>query len=238
MEQIDEGNAHIPKEWIEKIKNRASRVRMLNNFLNSSIYDSTVVGYDSKLMHQENKRVFRGYFQTSKYYSSLFERDIDLEKLLINPSSWYTEMSDLFSQFEVGVIHVRRGDYQNHKNTLGVLGEEYYKQLVKKFVRSASAERWLVFSDDAAFCKEAFLDHMPNGTWVLEPPKESRSIESLVLMSLASHLAISNSTFSWWPAYLGKPKLVVAPKPWYSGLPEPEGLMPEGWTRMDSLFES
>lgn len=227
-----------PPSSFEKIKNRASKARFIKNFFNSSIYDSSVVGFDSNLKHQENKRVFRGYFQTSKYYASLFDREIDLEKLLINPSSWYTEMSDLFSQFEIGVIHVRRGDYQNHKTTLGLLGEEYYKQVVRRFVRSASAERWLVFSDDVAFCKEAFLDQMPHGTLVLEPPKESRPVESLVLMSLASHLAISNSTFSWWPAYLGKPKLVVAPKPWYSGLPEPEGLMPEGWTLLDSFFES
>lgn len=232
---ISSGRAPSP---FEKIKNRASKVKMLNNVLNSSIYDSTVVGFDLNLMHQENKRVFRGYFQTSKYFSSLFDKGIDLARLLRNPTSWYTEMSDLFSQFEIGVIHVRRGDYQNHKTTLGLLGEEYYKQVVRRFVRSASAERWLVFSDDVAFCKEAFLDQMPHGTLVLEPPKESRPVESLVLMSLASHLAISNSTFSWWPAYLGKPKLVVAPKPWYSGLPEPEGLMPEGWTLLDSFFES
>jgi hypothetical protein len=39
--------------------------------------------------------------------------------------------------------------------------------------------------------------------------------EQMCLMSMAGELVMSNSSFSWWAAFLGNHKRVTAPEPWF-----------------------
>jgi hypothetical protein len=58
------------------------------------------------------------------------------------------------------------------------------------------------------------------------PPSEDHR-----LMSGCRHFIISNSTYSWWAAWLGRApeKTVIAPRQWFQAATVPAGLIPPEW---------
>ncbi len=86
-----------------------------------------------------------------------------------------------------------------------------------------------VFSDDLEWCKsnfhfdgsEEYISHSYNGY---------KDGNYLLLMSACKYFIISNSTYSWWAAWLGnyQNKIVIAPKLWFN---DPVGIvLPKGQT--------
>jgi hypothetical protein len=70
---------------------------------------------------------------------------------------------------------------------------------------------------------------------VLSPPPDSDPVESLLLMSSTTYIAISNSSFSWWAAKLSETDtLVFAPSKWYELRNDPIDLIPDSWIRITS----
>ena len=60
-------------------------------------------------------------------------------------------------------------------------------------------------------------------------------IDDFYLMTLCHDFVISNSTYSWWAAYLAKneKKIVVAPRPWINFDYGYEGIYCKDWKVMD-----
>jgi hypothetical protein len=70
---------------------------------------------------------------------------------------------------------------------------------------------------------------------VIAPPEESDPVESLLLMKLAAHIAISNSTYSWWAATIAEPETALyAPTKWFELRDDPIELLPDHWIRVKS----
>ena len=73
---------------------------------------------------------------------------------------------------------------------------------------------------------------------IVEPPANSDPVESLMLMSKAAHIAISNSTFSWWAAtFSGDDSTVYAPTKWFEQREDPKDLYPDNWVKIQSEWE-
>ena len=131
----------------------------------------------------------------------------------------------------VASIHVRRGDYVKlQAEGFHLLGPEYYVPAIQAVQASAGPQgpprRWLVFSNDAAWCRAQ--SWFPAGTEIVD---ERDEIASLLLLSLCQAAAItSNSTFSWWGAILAAPPVATYPARWI-GAAKPN-LFPAGWMRV------
>lgn len=106
---------------------------------------------------------------------------------------------------QIGFVHVRRGDYLTAPAGFSNLD---YKTYYRNAINTLGKSRWLVLSDDMAWCKE----NLPS----LEIIDEPDELVGLALMSLCHGGAIiANSTYSWWGAMLGpRQTTVVYPKVW------------------------
>lgn len=110
-------------------------------------------------------------------------------------------------------IHVRRGDYLDDLN-LGIFGDicskEYFQKAVSKIYTIFDNPHFFVFSNDLQWCMENLK--LSSVTYVSGNIGPS-SWKDMYLMTNCSHNIISNSTFSWWGAWLNPnpDKVVICP---------------------------
>lgn len=115
-------------------------------------------------------------------------------------------------------IHVRKGhDYMSriwYQNTCPV---EYYLKAVARIKELVDNPKFFVFTDNPKWVKENFVgidyrlvEGNPSDGW--------GSHFDMQLMSLCKHNIISNSTYSWWGAFLNSNnnKIVVCPEIWFN----------------------
>ncbi len=93
--------------------------------------------------------------------------------------------------------------------------------------------RFLIISDDINWCKKNFKGSNYFFT------DNNTALEDLYLQSLCTNNIISNSTFSWWGAWLNENpvKIVIVPKPWYGKEflhIRTDDLIPEAWIQLDN----
>jgi len=102
---------------------------------------------------------------------------------------------------------VRRGDYLTQPDNHPVVTREF---IYKALEHIPNKEHVYVVSDDIPWCREHIT--LPNITFV-----SYTNWEALWLLTLCKHFVISNSTFSWWGAYLGEKSdsIIVAPETWF-----------------------
>lgn len=117
-------------------------------------------------------------------------------------------------------IHVRRTDYVNNPLYVDLAQTPYYEKAMTEFPHAS----FLVFSDDMDWCKQQRLfagcDFSEGHT----------DVEDFNLMAGCRGHVISNSSFSWWAAFVGGGDS-VAPLLWYSDGVERTKCPPQ-WKRL------
>lgn len=115
-------------------------------------------------------------------------------------------------------VHVRRGDFATDPTVARVhpLQEpDYYKAAMSSIKEDMPEARFFIFSDDRSWAKQ----HLENKHATVVTSPVASAFEDLMLMSSCRAHVISNSTFSWWGAWLGNGRhgRVVAPAEWHRG---------------------
>lgn len=149
-----------------------------------------------------------GYFQSWKYfqeYRKVIEHFLSFKKPCYNGVA----------------VHVRRGDYVNLQHIHPLTPLDYYKQAMDYF----SGESFTIFSDDIDWCIENL-----NGMNVSFYPVQD-DIHDFKAMCGHQYFVISNSSYSWWAAYLSGSEKVIAPKKWVVG-EEVDDRVPPEWIRI------
>lgn len=123
-------------------------------------------------------------------------------------------------------IHVRRGKnpylpsepaYSDNPFYVDLFKDGYYERAMTEF----PDEDFVVFSDDIKWCKQQPIF---SGC---EFSEGNSDIEDLNYMAGCKGIIMANSSFSWWGAYLGREKKVIAPKHWYTDGIERTKLLPQ-----------
>lgn len=147
---------------------------------------------------------FRGYFQDPRYFLS------QRESIRHAFAAW--ETSTPLGMSDYAAIHVRRGDYvENPRNLarLGACSVEYFTNASKLIDNSLPI---VIVSDDHEWC-ETVLGKNLNREYVIYAGDSD--LDDFSVLKGAAEVVLSNSTFSWWAAFLGEPRRVVAPVPWF-----------------------
>ena len=101
-----------------------------------------------------------------------------------------------------------------YQNTCPV---DYYRNAVDYMKKNVDSPKFFVFADNPQWVKENFswLDYTLVD-W--NPSAGPGSHLDMQLMSLCHHNIISNSTYSWWSAFLNEnpDKVVVLPRQWFN----------------------
>ena len=104
-----------------------------------------------------------------------------------------------------------------HRRDFEIFADKYYE---------------IIFSDDIGWCKENLSDLNNDVVFV----EGHRDYEDLFMMSYCDHNITSNSSFSWWRAWLNTNplKIVVAPKNWFGpmGPKDTQDLIPESFIKL------
>jgi hypothetical protein len=194
---------------------------------------SNDLGFDAEVRSSDKNEIIIGYFQTHKVASEIKNKKHQLFHLLRNEE--YLKYKSLARTERPLLVHVRLSDYQLEDN-FGVLNSEYYRAAIEFAWQTERFGRIWLFSDQPADAMQRIPYEFRNRTRLVED-RNLDSAETLQIMSLCQGYVIANSSFSWWGAFLSECKdpLVVTPKPWFIGLPEPTDLIPLNWNRFDGF---
>ena len=149
-----------------------------------------------------------GYFQNEKYVKDYLQ---DFLNTLTLPNDVPTKDNTCF-------IHVRLGDYVNH-NVLGLDLTSVYVPAAMAYQRKQNPDvQFIVFSNEISKCKDMQLFKGEG----IEFSNETDEVQTLVEMSKCWLGGIcSNSTFSWWGAYMNPnpDRVVTFPSEWIKDPP-------------------
>ena len=132
-------------------------------------------------------------------------------------------------------VHIRRGDYLNEKwKALQVCDFKYYNEAINQAKKELTDPVFYVFStshDDIEWIKANY--HFDADIHYVD--LNNPDYEEFRLMKNCKHFIISNSTFSWWAAFLSnnQSKVVWTPSIWRKDQPESNDIIPEKWRRIE-----
>ncbi|MDO3627498.1 alpha-1,2-fucosyltransferase [Mucilaginibacter sp. BT774] len=156
----------------------------------------------------KNNCEYEGYFQSESYFKE-FEREIRaLYQIRKQHLKAFKDMQKhRLSSRKMVVIHIRRTDYVNLNCSLPL---SYYEKAIE-FINSSEVD-YIFISDDPTYVEDTFK-HIPNKYISMQ-----HEIIDLQFLINADICILSNSSFSWWGAWLNANpnKVVYAPKNWLS----------------------
>lgn len=202
----------------------------------SKKYEEQSLDFDNNVLDSTGNIYLDGYWQSEQYFISIADvirSDIELRDTL---SSANLEMLRQISETDSVSIHIRRGDYVTHDcvtKTLGACSLDYYIAAVDYVVDRISNPNFFVFSDDTEWVSDNFKIDYP--MTIVDINGAETAYIDLYLMSRCKNQIISNSSFSWWGAWLNNNpgKIVVAPYPWYNDKNmNSEDIIPDSWHKI------
>lgn len=152
-------------------------------------------------IHEHENIYLKGNWGTEKYFKPVAE-EIKAQMVFKEPlpkeaAALYKEIKETPDSV---TLHYRRGDYVK----LGISpAPAYFIEAMRYVAHQKKTPVFYCFSEDQEWVREQFRELELD----IRYPKyksECASIEDFRLLGAAKHQIISNSSYSWWAAYLNK----------------------------------
>jgi hypothetical protein len=203
------------------------------------ISNLTQSGFDTPgdiLLRSTNNTLYKGYFQSLAYFGDSAKQIKELFEIKPKFKKQFSAKYSAILKAKNIVIHIRRTDYIKYgRDDIGgknmCLPDSYVPNCLKKI--DGIAKYNLIFiSDDIKYAKNTYSLNYPDAKF-----ESNDAIIDLQLLINADILIISNSTFSWWGAYLNSKKAIVyAPEFWLGfkiNKEYPVQVIPPEWNRVN-----
>lgn len=179
----------------------------------------TLSAFEAPLPDKTSHSVYMmGVFQNAEMVETV--RDEVLKAFMFQP---FIDRHNLDLMKEIQscrsvAIHVRKGkDYMSRIWYQQTCPIAYYQKAIKLIEEKIKDPRFYVFTDNPKWVKENFRDF--EYTLVQENPVAGYGSHfDMQLMSLCQHNILSNSTYSWWGAFLNRNQspIVICPEIWFN----------------------
>ena len=215
-------------------------------------YDPKVLSFDSMYL--------KGAFQSEKYFEDILDevkevyRFPELSEMHL-PEELYDSTREWLDRIEgcqsVG-LHMYRGDSRSDEELYdGICTEQYYEGAVRYMQDKCPDAKFFIFSNEPKWVKKWVISLMKSQIKEGMTKEEIKNLEhhfilvdanteytgylDMLLMSRCKHNIISNSSFSWWAAWMNENpgKLIAAPNRWVNGM-EGDDIYTAGMTLIDA----
>jgi len=182
-----------------------------------NLYRRKRFNYEEKIVSSRDARYLGGYYINAKYVDSQGDALRDELTFDVQLSEENRSMMSLIMSTPNSVaIHIRRGDYVGSVHD--VTTPKYFIDAVRYISDRISPEKavFFVFSNGMEWSRE-ILEGIDEEFVFVGNNDNDDGVFDMFLMSECSHFIISNSSFSWWPAWLSRrseSKIVVMPDVW------------------------
>lgn len=196
---------------------------------------------DALIEQPTNNIIYGGYFQSVRYFNNIandIHQYVRVKKKYRD--KFNKKFGDFFAQKKVIAIHVRRGDYlklndwwaDNFGSHDLTLPRDYYLRSLQK-VKDHQNYQIIFISDDVEYIKSTFGD-LDNAICV-----SNEMIIDLQILINADVCIVSNSSFSWWGAFLNNKehKKIICPQYWLGfkvNQEYPEHIIPDDWLQVNA----
>lgn len=146
--------------------------------------------------------ILSGFGQTEKYFKRHKKEILNI----FSPTEEILAKYKHIKNTNTTAIHIRRGDYLHYPNHHPTISKEYIEYCLKKI----NSDSYLIASDDLDWCYSSLtldkkVEFLDTSDW-----------ETLWALSMCKNFILSNSTFSWWAAYLSNTDgNVYVPSSWF-----------------------
>lgn len=197
-------------------------------------------GYDPEVLSFDSMYI-RGAFQSEKYFEDIKEEIRQLYRFpaledMHLPEKLYRVTRECLDEIESGMaagLHMYRSDSRDDEELYGgICTEKYYEGAVRYILERVEDAKFYIFSNEPKWVR-GWVDGLIESLMQEDmSKKEKKAFEArfvmveanteytgyldMLLMSRCKHNIISNSSFSWWSAWLNNnpDKIVVAPEKW------------------------
>lgn len=209
-------------------------VRMYKRYFN--LYPGTRLAYEEDILSSEFPRYLGGYYVNARYIDG--QGDALRELFQFAPGFGERNgpvLSRIISARCTVGVHIRLGDYVGSVHDVTTPG--YFRSAIRHIADRLAPERavFFIFSNGMERSKE-MLAGLDEDIVFVEGNDNDNGACDMYLMSRCSHFIISNSSFSWWAAWLGRAggKIAVMPDRWLASERSSGRLAmkAEGWTAL------
>jgi hypothetical protein len=165
---------------------------------------------------QDDELVLKGLRVINSYASSKHFALAQQQHLIAqiqnvrNPSTTFGLLDTEIRSSKPIVVHLRMGDYFSLTDTYGSISTKFIREGLTHLSSSDRPPTW-IFTQEGDALTQDLLDTI-GPERVIDSKTLKSPLENLLLMSHGGGLICSNSTLSWWAAFLGgKNQNVVAP---------------------------
>lgn len=196
--------------------------------------------FKTVLADTKNKYVF-GCFQGEANFEPIKDILRDELEVKTKPSQTNKNLLSMISSTNSVCLHIRRGDYLDPKwKNLQVCTFDYYYRAIRRIIKCVNNPVFFVFSnthDDIEWIKQNYMleDKIEiKGLQIVYVDLDNPDYEEFRLMKNCKHFIISNSTFSWWAAYLAaeKKKMVLVPERWNLAYSNDDSIYLKDWIKV------